>query len=554
MIKITNLKRTMKLVGVEVQPEEVFERGSRQWQQMLHGSLEHSVPPPFITPPSLVTPVFEDLEGNHFILLARDHEPVPAIFNPSQSVPVDSSLMSQGGFVSLKDFKSLVLKPDKYKTSEQTEREDEVSKKAGEPDRDMLDSIDEDIRQAIKNAIIKKAQEHITLILQDYFRHNLEGAVASELAGKGTSLQDMVEALLNGDLNSIRSKIDDLLSSILNPTAIANMALGVGANQAVDYLLNSLWNVDDASSLEEQLLHKFAKMPVQALANAIKDQIIAELEKLLGIKKDLPKPEVPIIRIGTPPLAIRVKDVDDKGNKVKEYGSPNVFVEGQAIARVEDMLDPANKHITQGSPTVYANAKKVARVTSATAVPSVMIEGATRTFIGDAANVTWLDKKPSPEGDHLEILWGAIDLGPQGSALGCGGGADASWPPDRILTFNFRTPCDMHDKRSKAWADPDILEEGLLNIFIWQAEIFAGIFNSNGAGVIFALPYTIAVTGAALGQYSYWSIYQMIYGRDAIEERGAIFGLKEDLHEISSEMRLRNKSLLLDKYPQIEEF
>ncbi len=104
------------------------------------------------------------------------------------------------------------------------------------------------------------------------------------------------------------------------------------------------------------------------------------------------------------------------------------------------------------------------------------------------------------------ILWGAVDLGPDHDALGCGG-AGSTAVPDRMFGLDLRQACEGHD----ACSDPldAASDRPLGDVLACQARFAGDIYRAGGeswlgkvGGAVAAAIYTPVVAAVALAQWA----------------------------------------------------
>lgn len=225
--------------------------------------------------------------------------------------------------------------------------------------------------------------------------------VASAVGGLSNSTASLADLVTTGGfagpLDDTTAALSDVLGDAQNATDLNHFTNGgcvqvpgedaalptdgISADQlsaAADELLSE-WEVDDESSAAEQIAHKTINDNKDQISAALTDPdgFIAKLNKMLN-------GEAP----GTGQPAVRIKDLDDEGDK-SMIGVANILFEGEPVSRMNDLVAgpkaPApGLPIIEGAATVLSAGVATAFVDAKTAVPSKMKTGAQSILVGGA--------------------------------------------------------------------------------------------------------------------------------------------------------------------------
>lgn len=233
--------------------------------------------------------------------------------------------------------------------------------------------------------------------------------------GLGTA-QQLLGQLLAGDAQSIEKALAGMTSAQGLGGMAGNMALGAAMNLAMGSLMGA-WEVDDASSMGEQLAKHFTGQLLGPLQSHVQQMVAAQLNLADPAKVESLSTKIEEFFSGPTSSAtlqaVCLSQTDVKGNAVCA-ASADVQVEGLALAREGDPTAPGGVAVYQGSSTVLTNKTITARMDSSTQDGAFSTHAAT-VFVGGAVGGM---PPPPPSAPSATDAAGAA----AGAAKGAGGG------------------------------------------------------------------------------------------------------------------------------------
>ena len=247
----------LNFAGIEMMPGEQYQAALQENMNQINASIANGTfdPHKLPLPPAPSQPIYSNQDGDHFMLLDFDDQPVALPYIPGSDLDMEKDDINQGGFIPVAKLPA----PGPTSTPAQNESSPHQSDECESHDSQMPEKQKPDFKDKLNQMMEDTAQKFVI------------NALASGMNNMATTA---VEGLYdNFSNNNDEQRKDDSNLIKDNAAMLGNMVIDATSGLMMNELFGNLWDVDADADFGENFAHGLSQQIAHNLMGSLTNDI-----------------------------------------------------------------------------------------------------------------------------------------------------------------------------------------------------------------------------------------------------------------------------------------